>query len=66
MLPAARIAAIIVPSLLLAGAKTPEPTRQARSFAEAIVGSEHVIVKGQDRYVEPQPPAPLLAAFRLA
>lgn len=40
MLPAERIAAIIVLSLLLAGAKTPEPTRQARSVADAIVGSE--------------------------
>ena len=63
-IPADRFGRIAVPTLVLAGAKSPDSMRQAaEQVAAAIPGARHEILDGQDHNVAGEALAPAVAAF---
>jgi pimeloyl-ACP methyl ester carboxylesterase len=63
-LPADRFAGVAVPTLVAAGAKSPEWVRNAAvQLAAALPDTQHHTLDGQRHYVKPDAIAPLLTDF---
>lgn len=59
--PAERAAGVRVPTLVMAGARSPAPLRQAaRAVADAVPGARHRLLEGQGHNVSPRAVAPVL------
>ncbi|HEX5110851.1 MAG TPA: alpha/beta hydrolase [Vicinamibacterales bacterium] len=65
--PAARLAAISVPALIMHGSKTDLRLQQAaRALADAVPGAQHRVLPGQTHNVKPDVLAPAVTGFFLS
>ena len=61
--PAARLAQVDVPTLVVDGATSPWMSRSADAVASAVPGSKHRTLEGQPHNVDPAVVAPVLVEF---